>query len=392
MKKLTSLSGNVPTTVAAASFDVGSLSRRSLRGTGRAASDAGVVEEEAQRDGPATAVPASRSRIDVVLLGLPPASPQSLLRIVTVITREEMYELVWNVPTTTAAARFGVSDVYLARVCAALDVPRPTRGWWRKTLNGTDPPPPPLPPAGPLTLDCWDPGKPQPVKRLARLARVRAGAAKAGTHPLVFVARNIFGAAGTSDDKTHLAPRRSETIDLTVSREALTNGLSLADALFKLMDARGHLVKVAPGQGFIRPPLENWTGALARTARAPYRLWTPVAPTIASVSGIPIGLAIMEITEEVLMRYVGDGNFKRASSSKRVYGITWTEWQRRPTRRLKVVAYSPYFPAPWQREWAETRQNSLVRMVAPIVDELERTALALPHATFFAQAPVPHRS
>lgn len=305
------------------------------------------------------------------------------------ITREEMYELVWNVPTTAAAARFGVSDVYLARVCAALDVPRPPRGWWRKTLNGTDPPPSPLPPAGPLTLDCWDPRRSQPVKRLARLARVRAGAAKAGIHPLVFVAREIFGAADSSVDKTHLAPLRSETIDLTVSREALTNGLSFADALFKLLESRGHLVKVAPGKGFIRPPLENWIGALTRTARTPSTLWTPVAPTIASVSGVPIGLAIMEITAEVLMCYVGDGDFERASSAKRVYGITWTEWQRRPTRRLKIVAYSPYFPVPWQREWAETRQNSLVRMVAPIVDELEQTVLTLPHAPFFQQNPVP---
>ncbi|OWV68084.1 hypothetical protein ATY76_14355 [Rhizobium sp. R339] len=65
----------------------------------------------------------------------------------------------------------------------------------------------------------------------------------------------------------------------------------------------------------------------------------PPAPTIVTVSGVPIGLAILEISKEVKMRYMGNDEFKRASPGTTVHGITWTEWQRVPTGRLKLVAY-----------------------------------------------------
>jgi len=41
------------------------------------------------------------------------------------ITREALYDLVWAEPMLKVAARFGVSSSYMARVCTALNVPRP---------------------------------------------------------------------------------------------------------------------------------------------------------------------------------------------------------------------------------------------------------------------------
>ena len=38
-----------------------------------------------------------------------------------VITREELYELVWSTPMTKVAGKFEVSGSYLARVCADAD-------------------------------------------------------------------------------------------------------------------------------------------------------------------------------------------------------------------------------------------------------------------------------
>ena len=44
-----------------------------------------------------------------------------------VISREELYELVWCVPMVKVAEKFKVSGSYMARVCANLSVPRPER-------------------------------------------------------------------------------------------------------------------------------------------------------------------------------------------------------------------------------------------------------------------------
>jgi hypothetical protein len=41
------------------------------------------------------------------------------------LTRQELFDLVWTTPMTKLAARFGVSDVALAKTCAKYGIPRP---------------------------------------------------------------------------------------------------------------------------------------------------------------------------------------------------------------------------------------------------------------------------
>ncbi len=53
-----------------------------------------------------------------------------------VITREDLYELVWSTPMIKVAEKFEVSGSYLARVCTELRVPRPERGYWAKLAVG----------------------------------------------------------------------------------------------------------------------------------------------------------------------------------------------------------------------------------------------------------------
>ena len=43
------------------------------------------------------------------------------------ISREDLYELVWSMPMTKVAEKFSVSGSYMARVCSVLGVPRPER-------------------------------------------------------------------------------------------------------------------------------------------------------------------------------------------------------------------------------------------------------------------------
>ena len=48
------------------------------------------------------------------------------------ITREDLYEAVWSQSVLTLAKGMGISDVGLAKICKALNVPRPPRGYWAK--------------------------------------------------------------------------------------------------------------------------------------------------------------------------------------------------------------------------------------------------------------------
>jgi hypothetical protein len=61
-----------------------------------------------------------------------PPSPYVLAQ----YNRERLYEEVWLEPTQKVAARYGISDVALSKVCKQLDVPKPPRGYWAKKAAG----------------------------------------------------------------------------------------------------------------------------------------------------------------------------------------------------------------------------------------------------------------
>jgi hypothetical protein len=55
------------------------------------------------------------------------------------VSRQELYEMVWSMPMIKVAEQFKVSGSYMARVCSALRVPRPERGHWAKLAVGKAP-------------------------------------------------------------------------------------------------------------------------------------------------------------------------------------------------------------------------------------------------------------
>ena len=50
----------------------------------------------------------------------------------TIITREELYELVWSMPMTQLAKKYSISDVGLRKKCVKLYIPLPDSGYWVK--------------------------------------------------------------------------------------------------------------------------------------------------------------------------------------------------------------------------------------------------------------------
>ena len=151
-----------------------------------------------------------------------------------VITREELYELVWSAPMTKVAAKFDVSGSYLARVCTALRVPRPERGYWAKLAVGKAPKQPALPepqPGDPVvwsrTDGCPAPSvpkpRPTPSPRVPRLAR-----AVTGTHGLIRGAKEHFLASRKVGEGEHLKPYKKLLLDVIASRSGLDKALGFA--------------------------------------------------------------------------------------------------------------------------------------------------------------------
>lgn len=66
-----------------------------------------------------------------------------------ILTRQALYDLVWEKPVRTVAGELGLSDVGLKKVCARFDIPVPHRGYWARLAAGQRVHQSPLPPRGP---------------------------------------------------------------------------------------------------------------------------------------------------------------------------------------------------------------------------------------------------
>ncbi len=303
------------------------------------------------------------------------------------ITRDDLYELVWSTPMIRAAEKFEVSGSYLARVCTELRVPRPERGYWAKLAVGQSPLRPALPDplpgdpvvwsrTGELSTPVVPKPRPSPSPRVPRLARPVTG-----THGLIRGAKEHFLASRKVDDAEHLKPYKKLLVDITVSRSGLDKALGFANDLFNALESVGHRVFIAPPDGrFRRERVQEKEAPPKKDPRHdPYgydRLWSPCRSTVAYVDSLAFGLTIVEMTESVAMRYV-NGKYIRESdyvppkASRHYVDHTWTTTKDLPSGRLRLVVYSPYGSVSWSTSFQETKARSLTTDIPPIIKAIE---------------------
>ncbi|MEO5586555.1 MAG: hypothetical protein ABIQ81_02565 [Novosphingobium sp.] len=111
------------------------------------------------------------------------------------------------------------------------------------------------------------------------------------------------------------------------------------------------------------------------------RIWSPYRPTVAFIGTVAVGLAIIEMSEHVTLRYV-DGTYVRetqltARRGRYDYPHSWTTTRDLPSGRMRIVAYSPYGSVTWSKQWDETKPESLRGQVKPIVEAVEQAAVDL---------------
>lgn len=279
-----------------------------------------------------------------------------------VITGEELYELVWSAPMIKVAEKFDVSGSYLARVCTELRVPRPERGYWAKLAAGKAPQCPALPeplPGDPIVWSRADgfPAPAVPKPRQAPRPRIpRLVQPVTGTHGLIRGAKQHFLASRKVDDHDHLKPCKKLLVDITASASGLDKALAFANDLFNALESAGHRVVIAPPDAQLRRERVYEKEELPKKERRedPYgydRLWSPYRPTVVYVDSMVFGLAIVDMTESVVMRCV-NGKYIRESDhvppkSKRYCDHTWTSNRDFPSGRLRLVAYSSYRSVSW---------------------------------------------
>jgi hypothetical protein len=303
------------------------------------------------------------------------------------VTRDELYECVWSKPMVQVAEQFGVSGSYMTRVCSALRVPRPGAGYWAKVAVGRAPPPKPLPQAQPGDQLYWSKGGDLdrvPAIKPEAPAATRSRKRIAGTHALVRDAKTHFESGRKVKEGQYLKPYKKLLLDVTASQAGLDKALDFANDLYNVLESAGHRVVLAPSHEQLRRgELDEHEAPKKKQLNYDHgRLWSPWRPTVVYVGTVAIGLAVIEMSESVQLRYVKGKYIRDADYAppkiSHLYGDhTWTTTEDLPCGRLRLVAYSPYWTVSWSQRWQETNKASLKRELPAILKALEAGAVEL---------------
>lgn len=302
------------------------------------------------------------------------------------VSRDELYELVWSTPARTLASSFNVSDSYLARVCAALNIPRPAPGYWQKKAVGKDAPKPDLPEARPGDQLIWERGTPlAPVRKERREAGTVQGKAgkrpkRPGQHPLVAHAEPLFLKTRTIEDGEFLRPYKYLLPDILTSPDNLRRSLETASKLYDALEQKGYRVMIATPDSKIRRGEAEIQEVRQKDSRyGRYytdQVWSPSRPTVVWIGAVPVGLILTEMTERVTMRYLNGKDYREDSPIIRKakswqLAHSWTSQKDVPSGRMRLIAYSAHRGTDWKLTWQETGSSTIVSQLASIVDQIK---------------------
>lgn len=319
------------------------------------------------------------------------------------VTREQLYEEIWTQPAMHLAAKYGISGSFLARVCERLRVPRPRPGYWNKLAVGKASPKPALPPAEPGDEVQWCPADTPSIQQPARQSSKKESATKPpaeqeissadatapaepltrniprvrrkrvpATHPLI---GGVIGLIpeGKITEEGYCKPRKRLLPDIITSPQQLEAAVRLANKLYRLLEARGHRVRLSNSSDqFQRTEINPRPPSKQQTYHD--RLWQPERPTVVYIGTVAIGLSLFETCEYVEMQYVR-GEYipasKVDSATKRLLGgSTWTTEQLQASGTFCLQAYSPYPGTEWSRQW-KGRPSALAAQLEETISTLE---------------------
>ncbi|XAZ21256.1 hypothetical protein LVY75_04750 (plasmid) [Sinorhizobium sp. B11] len=142
-------------------------------------------------------------------------------------------------------------------------------------------------------------------------------------HQLVKPAAKALRSSDPDRHGYYLRPPRSLLIDIACSKDGLEKCLRFTSDLFKRLEAPENEYRVAIAaatKGFIRASIDTATEAAGPEEGGYSPSWCPLRPTVVSVLGVSIGLAVVETSRRSQMRYIGgDATFPTPAARATTY-------------------------------------------------------------------------
>lgn len=158
-----------------------------------------------------------------------------------VLTRQELYDLVWSTPMLKLAKQFRLSDNGLRKICKKHDIPLPKGGYWQKIQYGKSIKKPALPPykgEDKIIITTLPPKeKVDPSQTITEAITVPKHLGKA--HKLVAQTRRAFRAERKGNKEAVV-----DSLDIRVSPGQRSRACRIMNTIIKELEARGAIVGI----------------------------------------------------------------------------------------------------------------------------------------------------
>src|SRR5262249_55609024 len=106
--------------------------------------------------------------------------------------------------------------------------------------------------------------------------------------------------------------------------------------------------------------------------------WSPQRPTVVYVGSVAFGLAVIEMSESVILRYINgkyirESDYKPPKTSARYVDQSWTSTKDIPCGRLRLFVYAPYPGVSWSISFQEGKDRTLTADIPKIVKSIENS-------------------
>ena len=150
-----------------------------------------------------------------------------------------------------------------------------------------------------------------------------------------------------------------------------------------LWNPPGHRVLISsPAENFHRAHIDEHEQLQKKpNGGHPYydsRLWSPQRPTVVHVGSVAFGLAVIEMSERVELRYVNgryirEHDYKPPKASARFAEHSWTTTRETPCGRLRLVVYAPYRDVSWSIVFQESKDRALTTEIPKILKSIQNS-------------------
>jgi hypothetical protein len=267
-----------------------------------------------------------------------------------VLTRQELFDLVWSVPMRTLALQYGISDVALKKRCKRHGVPTPGVGYWARVGAGQKPKRPTLPKAPSQHLEriVFKPGIPvkPPVAR-EDIPTISIPTRVVSPHDATLWAEERLKQAKL-DAYGRLEVGGNYSPDLCVRPETVQRAVLILDTIAKALSVRGLEVVVAPYH--------------ERSA--------PVV--VVQSSGERLVLQV----EERLTRKPHVVTPAEEKAAAQPWGRKPVKWDYVPEGRLSVRLFHTHYLFRGHARWTETKTTPLEQQLGKVVVGIEAAVAA----------------